>query len=313
MRTEPEIRRPPAIDLPDGGRPNARRTSITLIAVVGAVAVAIGAGVWQTTELAERNRDIATVTTERDAAIADATASAERVSTLEARVERLEARLEVTAGDQRHLAARLDRALAELEALAGPPLPDGRHFGHLAAVGATQQPPRLVIDIARWFTDQAAIDAAIEDGVTPWDYDAPESGPFSRSQVDTSACAIAASGLLDLAGVASDGVKARAYRDFALTSLRTLSEKYLGSLTPGFEGILNGGVYHIHKNLGVHEAVMFGEYFFVEALDKALKTLRRRATPQLVKPYPEDSLPSWARQWQDGPTEEDLPAPETAH
>src|SRR5262247_3282233 len=151
------------------------------------------------------------------------------------------------------------------------------------------------------------------DAVTPWDYDAPESGPLSRSQVDTSACAIAASGLLDLADVAPDGVRARAYRDFALTSLRTLSEKYLGSLTPRFEGILNGGVYHIHKNLGVHEAVMFGEYFFVEALDKALKALRRRATPQGVKPYPEDSLPAWAREWRDGPTEEEMPAPEASH
>jgi unsaturated chondroitin disaccharide hydrolase len=153
----------------------------------------------------------------------------------------------------------------------------------------------------------------ILDGVTPWDYDAPESGPLSRSQVDTSACAIAASGLLDLADVAPDGLRARAYRDFALTSLRTLSEKYLGNLTPGFEGVLNGGVYHIHKNLGVHEAVMFGEYFFVEALDKALKALRRRATPQQAQPYPEDSLPDWARKWQDGPTEEDMPAPEAAH
>jgi unsaturated chondroitin disaccharide hydrolase len=140
------------------------------------------------------------------------------------------------------------------------------------------------------------------DGVTPWDYDAPETGPLARAQVDTSACAIAASGLLDLANLAPDAVGARAYRDFALTSLRTLCEKYLGSLTQGFEGILNGGVYHIHKNLGVHEAVMFGEYFFVEALDKALKTLRRRATPHRVTPYPEDSLPAWARQWKFGPT-----------
>jgi unsaturated chondroitin disaccharide hydrolase len=153
----------------------------------------------------------------------------------------------------------------------------------------------------------------ILDGVTPWDYDAPDSGPLSRGQVDTSACAIAASGLLDLADVAPDGVRARAYREFALTSLRTLSEKYLGRLTPGFEGILNGGVYHIHKNLGVHEAVMFGEYFFVEALDKALKALRRRATPLHVKSYPEDSLPDRARRWQDGPTEEEMPAPEAMH
>jgi unsaturated chondroitin disaccharide hydrolase len=148
------------------------------------------------------------------------------------------------------------------------------------------------------------------DGVTPWDYDAPEDGPLARTQVDTSACAIAASGLLDLAEMTPDLTRAVAYRDFALTSLASLAEKYLGSLTPGFEGILNGGVYHIHKNLGVHEAVLFGEYFFVEALDKALQALDTKPIPRIVKPYPEDSLPAWARKWADGPTEEELPAPD---
>ncbi|MDX2033483.1 MAG: glycoside hydrolase family 88 protein [Blastocatellia bacterium] len=150
------------------------------------------------------------------------------------------------------------------------------------------------------------------DGVTPWDYDAPEDGPLARAQVDTSAAAISASGLLDLARLTPDRTKARAYRDFALTSLTSLSKQHLGNLTPGFEGILNGGVYHIHKNLGVHEAVLFGEYFFVEALDKALAALDERREPQIVAPYPEDSLPAAARQWADGPTEEDLPAPEAA-
>ena len=155
------------------------------------------------------------------------------------------------------------------------------------------------------------------DGVTPWDYDAPESGPLAKSQVDTSACAIAASGLLDLAEVTPDRTKARAYQDFALTSLKTLSEKYLGHLTPGFEGILNGGVYHIHKNLGVHEAVLFGEYFFVEALHKALDllseaTLPAEMKPSIITPYSEDSLPDWAKTWQDGPTEEDLASPDGA-
>jgi len=146
-------------------------------------------------------------------------------------------------------------------------------------------------------------------GMTPWDYDAPDSGPLTRTQVDTSACAIAASGLLDLAGAVSDRTKARAYRDFALTSLQTLSQEYLGSKTAGFEGILNGGVYHIHKNLGVHEAVMFGEYFFVEALDKALTALGEESVEKVVKPYPEDSLPERARQWRDGPTEEEMRSP----
>ena len=146
-------------------------------------------------------------------------------------------------------------------------------------------------------------------GVTPWDYDAPEDGPLSRRQVDTSACAIAASGLLDLADSVPDPTKARTYRDFALTSLVTLSRDYLGRNTAGFEGILNGGVYHLHKSLGVHEAVLFGEYFFVEALDKALKVLARPERPSIVTPYPEDSLPGWAKTWADGPTEEEMPAP----
>ena len=149
-------------------------------------------------------------------------------------------------------------------------------------------------------------------GVTPWDYDAPETGPLAKTQVDTSAAAIAASGLLDLADAMPDPVRAGAFRDFALTSLVSLSQHYLGDKTPGFEGILNGGVYHIHKDLGVHEAVLFGEYFFVEALDKALTALDRAHAPKTVTAYPEDSLPPHARQWADGPTEEELPAPTEA-
>ena len=136
-------------------------------------------------------------------------------------------------------------------------------------------------------------------------------GPLARTQVDTSAAAIAASGLLDLAMVCPDPTTARALRDFALTSLVSLTRHYLGDQTLGFEGVLNGGVYHIHKNLGVHEAVLFGEYFFVEALDKALSALD--VLPALpttdTTPYSEDSLPAWAKTWSDGPTEENLPAP----
>jgi unsaturated chondroitin disaccharide hydrolase len=149
-------------------------------------------------------------------------------------------------------------------------------------------------------------------GVTPWDYDAPESGPLSRSQVDTSAAAIVASGMLDLAAVVPDRTKALAYRDFALRSLTSLTQQYLGDQALGFEGVLNGGVYHIHKNLGVHEAVLFGDYFFVEAVHKALQLLKTAPQTALptTTPYPEDSLPEHARQWHEGPTEEDMPSPE---
>ena len=45
------------------------------------------------------------------------------------------------------------------------------------------------------------------------------------------------------------------------------------ALDPEWEGVLKSGVYHIHKGLGVDESVMWGEYFFVEALEEALRVL----------------------------------------
>jgi unsaturated chondroitin disaccharide hydrolase len=52
------------------------------------------------------------------------------------------------------------------------------------------------------------------------------------------------------------------------------TDRYLGTGDDGWEGILRGGVYHIYKNLGVNESVMWGEYFFVEALQLARNLLR---------------------------------------
>ncbi len=140
-----------------------------------------------------------------------------------------------------------------------------------------------------------------KDGIAPWDFDAPAKGPLIQTQVDTSAAAIAASALLDLSQFAGDTLLASRYSEFAITTLTTLVTRYLGRRTQGFEGILNGGVYHIHKNLGVHEAVMFGEYFFVEALDKALIALNRPGYRLATTAYPEESLPAEARKWHDGP------------
>ena len=110
-----------------------------------------------------------------------------------------------------------------------------------------------------------------EDGVPPWDFDAPAD---QGRQPDSSAAAVAASGLLDLVEFTTSRAKSRLYRDAAFQILDTLTgEEYLGRTTPGWEGILKHGIYHIHKGLGVDESVMWGEYFFVEALTKALHAL----------------------------------------
>ncbi|HTU01333.1 MAG TPA: glycoside hydrolase family 88 protein, partial [Candidatus Sulfotelmatobacter sp.] len=117
------------------------------------------------------------------------------------------------------------------------------------------------------------IESTPRDGVPPWDYDAP---PAERTQPDSSAAAIAASGLLDLADFTASGAKARLYEDTALRILETLTgDDYLARATPGWEGILKRGVYHMKKRLGVDESVMWGDYFFVEALTKALARLER--------------------------------------
>ena len=105
------------------------------------------------------------------------------------------------------------------------------------------------------------------DGVPAWDFDAPED---SRKLVDTSAAAIAASGLFQLASLSGDALKGQFYEQCARRMLANLCRNYLADSTPGWEGILKGGVYHLHKNLGVNESVMWGEYFFLEALERAL-------------------------------------------
>ncbi|HEY0765899.1 MAG TPA: glycoside hydrolase family 88 protein [Pyrinomonadaceae bacterium] len=113
-----------------------------------------------------------------------------------------------------------------------------------------------------------------EDGVAPWDFDAPLDGPLSRRQVDTSASAIAVTGLLKLAEHAASAARRMAYRDCALRTVESLISDYLGKGSDGWEGILRGGVYHIHKDFGVNESVMWGEFFFVEALQQARRVLR---------------------------------------
>ena len=113
------------------------------------------------------------------------------------------------------------------------------------------------------------------DGVPPWDFQAPED---SRKLADTSAAAIAASGLLRLCRMLPDPVKGFYYWSSALHILRTLCEKYTARDYPQWEGILKGGVYHMHKNLGVNESVMWGDYFFCEALENAMRhTLSNQA------------------------------------
>jgi unsaturated chondroitin disaccharide hydrolase len=98
--------------------------------------------------------------------------------------------------------------------------------------------------------------------------------PDPAHPYESSAAVITASGLLQLAELTGDPLRARFYKDYALRILDTLTEpEFLANETPGWEGILKHGSYHERKGLGVDESVMWGEYFFLEAASKAIEVL----------------------------------------
>jgi unsaturated chondroitin disaccharide hydrolase len=101
-----------------------------------------------------------------------------------------------------------------------------------------------------------------------WDFDLPVDAP---QLYDSSAAAIAASGLLDLSEAVTDPFESARYGDAALTILEALcTDRFLAQSFPEWEGILMHGLYHFHKGLGVDESVAWGDHFFVEALMKAI-------------------------------------------
>jgi unsaturated chondroitin disaccharide hydrolase len=116
------------------------------------------------------------------------------------------------------------------------------------------------------------------DGIPPWDYNAPAD---SRILVDTSAAAIAAAAFLRLCRHVADPMKGHFYWSTAIHILRNLCTKYLASTDPDWEGVLKAAVYHLHKDLGVGESAMWGEYYFVEALEEALRVMGNTA-PQIA-------------------------------
>jgi len=105
------------------------------------------------------------------------------------------------------------------------------------------------------------------DGIPPWDFNAPVE---NRTLPDSSSAAICAAGLLRLCRLVPDSLKGHLYWSTAVHILRSLCEKHLAKSDPKWEGILKGGMYHVNKSLGVDESVMWGEYFFCEALERVL-------------------------------------------
>lgn len=111
------------------------------------------------------------------------------------------------------------------------------------------------------------IERTPEHGVPSNDWDEPD----PMLPYESSAAAIAASGMWNLSKLTGDPARAYLYREYALRILSTLtSPEFLAIETPGWEGILKHGIYHQRKGLGVDESVMWGDYFFLEALNKTI-------------------------------------------
>lgn len=119
----------------------------------------------------------------------------------------------------------------------------------------------------RRFTDAAGTVADFfmshlrSDGMAPWDFfDATP----SRQTVDSSAMAIAAAGILCLAG--STGQPAR--RASGLTLLHTLwTRAFIEAESSA--GLLGRGTFSLPRGVGVNETLIFGDFYFMDALARA--------------------------------------------
>jgi unsaturated chondroitin disaccharide hydrolase len=105
-------------------------------------------------------------------------------------------------------------------------------------------------------------------GVPPNDWEEPEPLlPF-----ESSAAAIAASGLLHLTAQTPASDKSLSYASYARRILTTLlTPDFLAIETSGWEGILKHAIYHQPRGLGIDESVMWGDYYFVLALEEIAK------------------------------------------
>jgi hypothetical protein len=154
---------------------------VLVIAGAAAVGLVVGAVTTFTTlrnHLDARDAAIVVATDRAVAAEADAHEAAVQIGVLESRVadlrtvlDRSRARTVVVGASRVELRRQLararrdlDRARAQIAATAETPTGDGRYIAKIEAVGSTQDPPVIVLDLGRWFTGQRARQAAIADG-----------------------------------------------------------------------------------------------------------------------------------------------------
>jgi unsaturated chondroitin disaccharide hydrolase len=110
-----------------------------------------------------------------------------------------------------------------------------------------------------------------------WDFDDPA---IPNAPRDSAAAAIVASALIDLAQLQGDNIAAARWRKEAEATLDELCRHYLAS-EPEHRGLLKHGCYSKPHNIGPDAAVMFGDFYFIEAICSIVMPGRFKPLPAI--------------------------------
>jgi unsaturated chondroitin disaccharide hydrolase len=147
-------------------------------------------------------------------------------------------------------------------------------YGYVATAAATGDTAylRLAERLADyWFARLG------EDLVPFWDFDDPAIPAAPR---DSAAAAIVASALLDLAALHPDAHAGEQWRKRAEATLDALCRDYV-AWEADHRGLLKHGCYSKPHGIGTDSAVLFGDFYFVEALCSAVMPGRFKPVPRL--------------------------------
>lgn len=135
-------------------------------------------------------------------------------------------------------------------------------YGYAATAEATGRTEYLVLAerVAQAFLGKLPADL-----IPPWDFTDPD----PKALRDSAAAAAMASAIVDIASLHPDQARARHWHDHAIALLIALCERCLADESQ-HRGILKHGCYSKPHNEGIDSAVMFGDFFFVEAVCKLL-------------------------------------------
>lgn len=131
---------------------------------------------------------------------------------------------------------------------------------------ADQQYLETARRLARYF-----IESLPEDHVAYWDFDAPQNEKTSR---DSSASAIAACGILELLQhLPQDDLDRAYFSDAVQRMMLSLVQNYSTMEQPNAEGLLEHGSYHVRGDMGPDDYMIWGDYYYLEALLRMEKEL----------------------------------------